>query len=162
MVQNPMRMHSKAKYLLGVVALLLVSCSDTPFFEKSYSFPKNEWHEDVKPMFKVVITDTTQYYDFVITLRTTTDYAFSNAWIYLNTKTPDGQSAREPFEIKIANSDGSWVGNKSGTVVENYLSFRRKKLPKKGTYYFTLEQAVTQKTLHEVLDVGLLVNQVKK
>ena len=162
MVQNRIQMQNKGIFLLAMLALLFTSCSETPFFEKSYSFPKNEWNEDVKPMFKVEVTDTTQYYDFVITLRTTTDYGFSNAWIYLNTKTPDGQTAREPFEIKNANPDGSWTGNKSGTVVENYLSFRRKKLPKKGTYYFTLEQAVTQKTLKEVLDVGLLVDRVEK
>ena len=67
-------------------------------FEKSYSFKGNKWTQDVKPAFKVEIQDTSKAYDFTINFRVTTDYAYNNVWFYLNTKTPDGLTAREPFE----------------------------------------------------------------
>jgi hypothetical protein len=46
-------------------------------------------------------------------------------------------------------------------VVETNLNFNRRKLPKKGNYYFTLEQGVTMNKLDEVLDVGLRVEETK-
>ena len=141
--------------------LLLLACTDNVFYEKSYSFPKNAWNLKVKPMFKVDIQDTTKAYDFIITLRTTTDYAFNNCWLYLNTKTPNKIKAREPFEMKITNPDGTWIGKKSGTIVENTLQFKRRKFPIKGVYYFQLEQAVIQENLDEVLDVGIRIEEVK-
>lgn len=139
----------------------MASCGEQPLYEKSYSFKANRWTQDVKPAFKVDIQDTAQAYDFTITFRVTTDYAYNNVWFYLNTKTPDGITAREPFEMKITNPDGSWAGKKTGTVVETQLNFKRRKLPKKGSYYFTLEQGITMQSLDEVLDIGLNVDKAK-
>lgn len=156
------QMKLKFRYMWLISALLLASCADQPYYQKSYSFQGNQWNQDVKPTFKIEVSDTTKAYDFMLTLRTTTDYGFSNVWIYLNTKTPNGERGREPFELKIANEDGSWAGKKTGTVVENQLIFSRRKLPQKGTYYFTLEQGVTQKNLPEVLDIGLQVDEAEE
>jgi len=140
--------------------VVLVSCSSTPTYEKSYGFNGNEWPQNVKPSFTVEIKDTTKEYNFVLTLRTTTEYKYSNLWIYMSTSTPDGQKAREPFEIKITNPDGTWAGKKTGTIVENSIYFRKRKLPKPGKYVFQLEQGITNSFVDEVLDVGLLVEEV--
>lgn len=113
------------------------------------------------PSFQVNITDTTKVYDFVITLRTTTSYAYNNLWIFLSSKTPSGLKAREPFQIQIANEDGTWIGVKSGTVIENQLIFKARKFPEKGKYTFTLEQGITEKNIGDVLDVGLRITERK-
>ncbi len=105
------------------------------------------------------IQDTSILYDFVVTIRTTTDYAYNNLWVFLNTKPPHGQEVREPYEIKTTFPDGNWIGNKTGTVVEHELIFKRRKVPSKGMYIFTFEQAITQKTVDEVLDISM---EVKK
>jgi hypothetical protein len=80
----------------------------------------------------------------------------------MNTKTPNGEKAREPFEIKITNPDGSWIGKKTGTIVENSLNFKRRKLPLKGKYTFILEQGITDSKINQVLDIGLVVTEAKK
>lgn len=158
-------MKGKQVHKVLVVCLLVFlfsGCTEEVFYEKSYSFKDNTWSQHVKPMFKVEIKDTTIAYNFTITLRNTTDYGFSNCWIYLNTKTPNKEKAREPFQIHITNPDGTWVGNKSGTIVENRLDFKSRKFPMPGTYYFQLEQGVVEKELGEVLDVGLRIEPVKQ
>lgn len=156
-------MRIKLNYLIPItfVLLLFVSCSENAFYTKSYSFENNTWNQKIKPLFKVTIEDTSKVYNFILTLRTTTDYEFSNCWIYLNSTTPNKEKAREPFEIKITNVDGSWIGTKSGTIVENNLFFKQRKFPQKGTYVFAIEQAVIQKELAEVLDIGLRIEEVK-
>ena len=77
----------------------------------------------------------------------------------MKTESPDGGSAREPFEIVISNPDGSWVGNKTGTVVETALYFKGRKLPQVGTYKVTIEQGITESEVNEVLDLGFRVEK---
>jgi len=142
---------------IGLIAICF-SCGKAPFYEKSVSFDGKEWKRDLKPVFNVKIDNIDQAYDFTLSLRTTTDYKYSNLWIFLKTEAPDGTSAREPFEIVLANPDGSWVGNKSGTIVETPLYFKKRKLPLKGNYKFTVEQGITNSEVKEVLDISFIVD----
>ena len=79
----------------------------------------------------------------------------------MKTIAPDGAKGREPYELIITNPDGSWVGNKSGTVVETSLYFKQRKLPIKGKYTFILEQGITDSEIDEVLDLSFRVEEVK-
>jgi gliding motility-associated lipoprotein GldH len=142
--------------------MLFTGCEKAPTYEKTYAFENHEWQQKVKPSFTVDIKDAEKEYDFILTLRTTTEYKYSNLWIYMNTTTPDGQKAREPFEIKTTNPDGSWIGKKIGTVVEHSLYFKRRKMPVKGKYVFVLEQGITNSKVDEVLDIGLMVEEVSE
>lgn len=156
-------MISKLNWIfLLSVGILFTSCQEAALYEKVYSFEGSTWSQKVKPTFKIDIKDVNKEYDFILTLRTTTDYDYNNLWIFLNTVTPSGSRGREPFEIKISNPDGSWAGKKTGTVVEFPLNFKRRKMPEKGTYTFIIEQGITESTISEVLDIGLRVEEVKK
>ena len=155
-----MRTKKLSLYASALVMLVMASaCVDAPHYEKFYAFSDQEWPQTIKPKFVVEVKDTTKWYDIVITLRTTTDYAFSNFWLFLNTKTPTGLTQREPFQIRIADEQGRWMGNKTGTLVENHLVFRKRKFPEAGSYVFTLEQGITEKIIDEILDVGLTMNE---
>lgn len=146
--------------VLLTIAVLLNSCGEQPYYEKVYSFENKEWNQQVKPSFTVEIKDINKEYNFIVTLRTSTDYKYSNLWIFMSTITPDGQKAREPFQIPITYPDGSWVGAKTGTIVEHPLRFNRRKMPKAGKYTFTLEQGITESVIDEVLDIGFRVEEV--
>lgn len=151
------------RYVLFLVPLLFffASCEDNAFYQKSFGFQNNSWTQNVKPKFVVEFQDTTKLYDFILTLRTTTDYKYSNLWIFLNSKPPVGESVREPYEIKTTFPDGNWIGKETGTVVEHQLVFKRRRLPFKGKYQFIIEQAITQKTIDEVLDISLRIEEAK-
>ncbi len=113
------------------------------------------------PTFSFDILDTTKSYDLIVTLRVTTSYNYNNLWMFINTKTPSGKTQRSPFEIPVSNPDGSWVGTKSGTVVENQLVFQDKKFPEKGKYTIGIEQGIVEETIDEILDIGLTVRERK-
>jgi len=147
--------------LFVVLVTFLFSCDDASFYTKSYSFNNNTWERSVKPKFIVEIKDTKHLYDFIVTLRTSTSYKYNNLWIFLNTTPPNGLSVREPFEIKTCYPDGSWIGKKTGSIVEHTLIFKRRKVPSRGKYKFILEQGITQKLIDEVLDISFEVKLVK-
>ncbi len=162
--------------------VVLWSCEQSAMYERSYSFKKNTWEQNVKPRFTFTIKEITKEHVFVMTLRTTTDYKYSNLWVFLNTKNPKGETTREPVEIAIANSDGSWIGKKTGTVVETEVVFIRSKegqfevferpgnpprmlkcsLRESGKYTFVVEQGITQTVMDEVLDLTFLVENPSK
>lgn len=146
-------------FLLGFL-LLIQSCESPAFYNKSYAFKGNKWSQDVKPRFIIDFKDSVTLYDFVITLRTTTDYNYNNLWVFLNTTPPNGKSVREPYEIKTTYPNGSWIGKKTGTVVEHQLVFKRRRLPYLGKYKFVLEQGISEKEIDEVLDISLRVQEV--
>ena len=154
-------MKRKSSFIfILLVSLVFSACEKPPTFEKSYAFSKKQWNQQVKPRFTVAIKDTIKEYDFVLTIRTTTDYKYSDLWIYINTISPDGKKAREPFKICITNPDGTWIGVKTGTIVENQFKFGKSKLPLKGKYTFILEQGITESKIDQVLDIGLNVQEV--
>jgi gliding motility-associated lipoprotein GldH len=147
--------------LFVVLVTFLFSCDDASFYTKSYSFNNNTWERSVKPKFIVEIKDTKHLYDFIVTLRTSTSYKYNNLWIFLNTSPPNGLSVREPFEIKTCYPDGSWIGKKTGSIVEHTLIFKRRKVPSRGKYKFILEQGITEKLIDEVVDISFEVKLVK-
>ena len=154
--------HKLAVLAIIAITFIMAGCSDRPYFDKFYSFDNNEWPQHVKPVFNIEVDDTTKWYDFVLTLRTTTDYGNSNLWVFLNTKTPSGIKAREPFQIRIADEKGAWLGQKSGTTVEHQLIFRKRKFPEIGVYEFILEQGITEERIEEILNVGLTMTAYEK
>jgi gliding motility-associated lipoprotein GldH len=143
------------------LTVLLGACSEKPFFDKTYAFDGKVWEQRVRPTFEVNIQDTAKYYDFVLTLRTTADYSYSNLWVFLNSETPNGITAREPFQFHIANPDGSWIGQKSGTMVDNQMIFKKRKFPIKGKYKFSIEQGITEKVVDQVMDINLWLQEAK-
>ncbi|MDG1333977.1 MAG: gliding motility lipoprotein GldH [Crocinitomicaceae bacterium] len=154
-------MQIRNSILLVLLSVVLFSCGEQSFYEKVVAFDDREWKLDVKPEYTFEVKDVSKEYDFTLSLRTSTDYQYSNLWIFMKTITPDGTIAREPFEIVITNDDGSWVGEKSGSVVTTPLYFRSRKLPKAGKYSFIIEQGITQSKVDEVLDLSFMVEESK-
>jgi gliding motility-associated lipoprotein GldH len=148
------------KFIISLILLvLLVSCGDNSIVNQSYEFKGETWKKSDKPVFTVDIQDSTKLYDFVFIVRTATSYAYSNMWLFLNSKAPQGKESKEALQVKIADETGRWIGNKTGSSVEHYVKFSNRKLPMKGKYTFRLELATVEKELPNVLDVSFTVRE---
>ncbi len=156
---------SKLKFFRAILFIILMgvsSCGDTPYYNKAFSFKNHIWNQNVKPKFEFEISDTTKFYDMLISVRTTSDYAYNNMWIYLKTTTPSKLEAREPFQIRIADDKGEWLGTKTGTTIQNELKFSKRKFPEIGKYTWYLEQGITENEIKEVLDVNVQIRQYEE
>ena len=160
-----MRLNGKIIFIIGTVMVnILHSCGDDPLFMETYEFKNNKWDQNIKPSFKVSFPGDTTTYDVIFTLRSTTDYAYNNIWLYITTTGPqckevnDSKSiiGKNPVEIKMAKDNGEWIGTKSGTYVDHRLLFRQRRFCK-GAYTFKVEQAVTIGTLEDLSDLTIEV-----
>lgn len=156
-------MIKRSNFFLFIVltGLILSSCSDDAMFDQVESFENKTWTQEEEIVFEVDVEDTVQAFDFEITLRTTTDYAYSNLWVYISSKAPDDVTSKVAQRINTARPDGSWIGKASGTIVESKLIYRTQSFPFKGKYIFTIEQATQEENIKNVLDLGMRISPHK-
>lgn len=145
--------------MLTTTLIVLSSCGEQAYYDDVYSFEDEQWDKTDTAVFKVPVEDTTYRFKFSISLRTTTEYAYSNLWVYILSTAPDGSTSKVAQKLPLARPDGSWIGNESGTVVQTEVSFAAKHFPLKGDYKFELLNATQQESLDHVLDIGLRIKK---
>lgn len=151
-------MINKGLFIL-CIGLFFASCGERPLYSEVYSFDNKTWNQTDTATFNVIIEDTLTPYQSTLLLRTTTDYLYSNLWVYVDIVAPDGVKSTVAYPISITRPDGSWIGTKSGTIVESKLIFGAAIFPMKGKYTYSLRQAVNQKEVENTLDIGLLIEK---
>jgi gliding motility-associated lipoprotein GldH len=156
-----MRKSRTITYLsLALVLLPIVtSCGKQSYYDEAYSFEDNSWSETDTAHFEIDVDDTIQPFNFIMTLRTSTQYQFSNIWVYVVSEAPDSTKSKVAQRIPLARPDGSWIGRVSGTIVESKLRFDSKIFPMKGKYTFDIVNATQQENIEEVLDISLRVEK---
>lgn len=80
--------------------------------------------------------------------------------MFVHSKYPNGYSDIDTLEFFLADPTGKWLGDNSGTIVENRALLSKGLFPATGTYTFTFEQAMRNDSLPEILDVGLSVRKI--
>ena len=154
-----MTVKNLSKLLLSLaLAFIIVSCDSNKLYEENLSVDEDGWHHDDVKTFEFDISDTLSPLNLYINVRTSTDYTFSNLFLFLHSSYPDGYNDKDTLEFILAEPSGKWLGESSGTVVENkILIFKGGRFTTPGTYKFELEHAMRQKVLPEILDVGFRV-----
>jgi len=145
----------KHYYFLFLV-LLMASCNTGVFYDQNNEVDPDGWEQDKTEKFTVDIQDTLTAYDFYLNLRHTTDYKYSNIYFFITTEFPDGRMARDTIECMLADNKGKWYGKGSGKIKDNRILVRRNVLfgfP--GKYTFSFEQAMRERRLKGVTDIGI-------
>ncbi|WP_159038338.1 gliding motility lipoprotein GldH [Brumimicrobium mesophilum] len=142
--------------MLGLFTTLQ-SCGENPYFDQAYSFEDVSWDKKDTAVFKVDVQDSLMVHDFILTLRTTKEYLYSNLWVYISVTAPDGTTSKVAQKIPLAAPDGSWLGKTSGALVESRLRFDSKPFPIKGEYVFKIMNATQDESISNVMDIGLRI-----
>ncbi len=136
----------------------MVSCDSNRIYEENFSVENNVWNKEDVKSFAFDITDTLSPLDLFVNIRTTTDYAYSNLYIFLYSEYPNGYTDKDTLEFILAESDGKWLGESSGTVVENQILISRGgRFPNSGKYLFKIQHAMREPDLPEIIDIGFRV-----
>lgn len=147
--------------ILTFFILLSPSCSNDAYYEEFRKVDKEAWHmHDIKE-YVVNISDTTTAYRLIFTIRNTTDYAYSNLYMFFTTVKPDQSIMRDTIECLLADRYGYWLGKGVGKIRENrFLIKDHQTFTDTGEYRFTLEQAMRDEVVKGIADVGLRIEKV--
>ena len=153
-----MRQQISNIFLLIGMSIVLFACNMNSIYDESITIEKNSWYKEDLAKFEVAIDDTLQTYDFYVNIRNTTDYRYSNLYIFLNTRFPNNNLSRDTIEFMLADIEGKWLGKGWGAVKENsILLSTNMRFPLKGIYEFRLQQAMRVDTLKGISNVGIRV-----
>ncbi len=142
---------------LLLIGVLFQSCKDNTLFDDVHDFENGTWSKKDTAVFKINVQDTINH-DFILTVRTTTQYAYSNLWIYIMVTAPDSTTSKVAEKIPLAYPDGSWIGRVSGSLVESRFRFDSKPFPIKGEYIFKITNATQQEEIENIQDIGLRID----
>ena len=151
------RQISKLSLFLGL-SILLHSCNLNSIYNESIAINEKGWYKEDMARFEVTIDDTIQAYDFYINIRNTTEYRYSNLYIFLNTIFPNSNMSRDTIEFVLADIEGRWLGKGWGAIKDNSVLLNRSmRFPLKGKYEFKIQQAMRVDTLDGISDIGIQI-----
>lgn len=150
------------KLLLPVLllSLLLGACGKDTLFDEIAKIPDNSWDRTKPVKFDFEITDTVMPTDLYIHIRNTTDYRYSNIYLFLHTRFPNGKTAKDTIECILANPDGSWIGKGYSGIKENKIKLREAmQFKQAGRYHLEIEQAMRVEKLEGISNIGIRIQK---
>ena len=139
-------------------ALLAVSCDGSLFYADHRSVKPSGWPMDEPVSFDVEVNDTVQAYNFLVELRNTVEYPYSNTFFFIRTTFPDGTVADDTLECPLADAEGRWYGKRTGRYVDSRYYFRRNaRFPMPGSYRFEFAHGMRDTAVCGLRDVGLRI-----
>ena len=152
----------KILLISGIFLLTLfgiVSCSHNEYFFEYHSFSNAEWNRDDTVVFNVNINDNSQPYNVLIELRNNNSYPFSNIWLFINYKMPDGSNRTDTIGAEVADVYGKWYG-KGLSLYNLSIPYETSIFyPDTGTFTYSFSQGMRENPLKGISDIGLKVSK---
>jgi gliding motility-associated lipoprotein GldH len=137
----------------------IISCSHREVFFNYHSFAGAEWNRDDSAVFNVKIDDNSQLYNVSFELRHNADYPFSNIWLFVDYKLPDGSSRTDTIGADVADIYGKWYG-KGMSLYNLSIPYETSVLfSDTGTYIYSVRQGMRDNPLKGISDIGLKVSK---
>ncbi|WP_169719538.1 gliding motility lipoprotein GldH [Olivibacter sitiensis] len=138
--------------------LFVCSCEQGAVIDEFRAIPERDWAYSFHPSFDVPIKDTTQAYDLKLNLRVTGEYKYSNIYVLVRQRNPNGKTNTDRVQLKLADADGRWLGQGGGGLYTYQAAFKRRYyFPDTGTYKIEIEQNMRDNPLKQVSDIGVCV-----
>jgi len=139
--------------------VFIISCDSSRVFDDVSRINNSEWKRQEPVSFDFSIKDTYALYNVYVQVRNTTDYAFSNLYLFLTTKDAAGVISRDTIECILAAPDGKWLGKGLGKLKENRILIKKDMRWLAGSYHIQIEQAMRKDILTGISDIGLRIEK---
>ncbi len=147
-------------WIIGVCIVLACTRCSSSNFSKRIVIPDAEWAQENRVAFDVPIDDTLNGYVFGIGLRHLENYRYSNLFVFLHTRMPNGNITHDTIECTLATPEGRWIGKSSGSMRDFVVPLNENlRFPLTGTYHFEIEQAMREPVLKGISDIGLYIEK---
>lgn len=149
--------------LLCLLVSLLTSCNKNIIYSKYHEFKENEWYLKDKAIFDVEILDTLTLNNISLMVRHADAYPYSNLFLFVSTKYPDGKILIDTMEVILADEKGKWQGSGAGDIFDFKIPIKKNvRFPLKGKYQFTFEQGMRVNPLPLIMDFGFEIEKSVK
>ena len=157
-------MHRKAITPIIVLTLLLAACDGSVYYDESRHVDEHGWLPAEVLTFDVDVDDTTHLFDFLVGVRNTVSYPYSNTFLFITTTFPDGSVARDTMECPLADAAGRWYGKRVGRYVDSRYRLRGSSVqfPMAGHYRFEVTNGMRDSAIAGLKDISLRIEYAQK
>lgn len=158
---------NKFLFNLFLLIILFASCEkNNVVFNKSESLNGN-WKSNETISFHLPELDSLKRYNLFLNLRNTNDYKYNNIFLIVSMDFPYGKSVVDTLEYRMANPDGSWMGQGIGNIKESKLWYKENiRFFEEGIYKVKVNHAMRNngevegvKNLEGIVDVGFTIEE---
>tara|TARA_B100002051_G_C16559626_1_gene546832 strand:+ start:230 stop:715 length:486 start_codon:yes stop_codon:yes gene_type:complete len=154
---------------LFLTVVMLVSCESNTVFSESQAMD-GHWGADEVVQFKLPQLDSLKKYNLFLNIRNTNEYRYNNLFLIVNMTFPHGKTVTDTLEYRMANPDGSWMGQGIGNIKENKLWYKENvQFFEDGIYTVDIAQAMRNNgdvegvtKLEGITDVGFSIEEASK
>lgn len=152
--------------MLFLSVVLLASCESNIVFSETRAMD-GYWGQDEVVEFKLPQLDSLKNYNLFVNIRNSNEYKYNNIFLIVSINFPYGKTVTDTLEYRMANPDGSWMGQGVGSIKENKLWYKENvRFFENGIYNVTIEQAMRNNgavegvlKLEGITDVGLSIEE---
>lgn len=156
-------------WIVFIGSMFLFSCNSEVVVSDSEGISE-AWNKNEAVVFTIPELDSLQTYDVFLTVRNNNEYPFSNLFLVVSMEFPHGKVLKDTLEYKMANPDGSWIGEGIGSIKESKLMYKNDiSFSEDGTYKISIMQAVRNNgdvegvtQLKGVTDVGYSIERTSQ
>jgi gliding motility-associated lipoprotein GldH len=146
-----------------LLSFVLGSCNKGVVYSKYISFKDYEWHAKNVAVFDVEISDTQVLNNINFMVRHADAYPYSNLFLFVTSKYPDGKVLVDTMEIVLANQKGEWLGSGAGDIFDYKVPVKKNvRFPLAGKYQFSFEHGMRQDPLPLIMDLGFEIVKSKE
>ncbi|PCJ28583.1 MAG: gliding motility lipoprotein GldH [Flavobacteriales bacterium] len=142
-----------------LLLLMLLSCDSNKVFEEYIEVESANWKKENIASFEFEAKDTITAHNLYINIRNTGTYPYSNLYLFVTMKGPNGGLLKDTVNCILADSRGKWQGNGIGDLWDLRIPYVGGfKFARTGKYVISFEQAMrVENGLSGITDVGLRV-----
>lgn len=160
-------MKIQVKFFYLFLLISLISCDKKRVFD-DYKSVGNSWHKDSVVNFKLPKLESKKRYDLFVNIRDNDDYQYDNIFLIVSLEQPNKQVKVDTLEYKMANPDGTLLGDGFSDIKESKLVYKtNQSFELKGEYTIKIQQAVREtgkiegdKKLKGITEVGFRIESL--
>ena len=139
--------------------MALAACDGSIYYDESRSVNEHGWLPQDTLTFDVDVDDTVHLFNFLVEVRNSVTYPYSNTFLFINTTFPDGSVAYDTMECPLADPEGRWLGKRTGRYVDARYRLRggSARFPMTGRYRFAVTNGMRDSAISGIKDIGLRV-----
>ncbi len=127
----------------SAIFLFIFSCSNQTVYSSEVEIPDGIWKSKEAAVFSPELTDTIQNYNISLSVTNSDLYRYSNLWLFVKTKSPDGFYHKDTLEIYLSEENGKWLGKNKDDQWRYQFYFKKQiRFPKIGKYTFEIQQGM--------------------
>jgi|GEM_PF-164690 len=152
-------MRSQKIILLFIIALFCYSCQNENIYQNAGTIPSSGWATDQPFYFQDSIPfSAPENIGYEIDIRHSNIYPYQNIWLYIQTKSSDGETRSDSINWQLSGKNGRWLGKGWGSLYN--VSYRLpnlviKKSTQKRWFQIKIEHGLRDQILTGIEDIGI-------